>query len=171
MKLLFVCLENVCRSPIAKAITLTLARERNVAGLVVDSAGLSPSLKRAPMDPRARTALERAGLAIPVHKSRAVSEDDFARSDLVIAMDRQVLWGLQALADEQAGRKLSLLSEWMAEPAHPDVPDPYFGPAAGFDEVVRLCRLGVLGLLEALSSGATDPPGRGAPPGRRQDTS
>jgi protein-tyrosine phosphatase len=153
MDVLFVCLENVCRSPIAQAVAAARAGEEKVSAGKrhrFASAGVRVGMPRAPVDARARAALQRAGYAAQRHKARRVTEADFARHDLVVALDRYCLDALRAVCPPEQAQKLSLLMDWVPGGTEKDVPDPYFGPDAGFDLVVQLCERAVDELLPQL---------------------
>jgi protein-tyrosine phosphatase len=99
------------------------------------------------MDPRARAALARYRYeAGPLH-SRRVSVHDCGHFDLIVAMDHRNLADLQRLCPVQHRHKLHLLMSFAPELGETIVPDPYYGNAAGFDNVIRLCEAGARGLL------------------------
>lgn len=158
MDVLFVCLENVCRSPMAQAIAQERWLRRGLgAGPRFASAGVLASMPHAPIDPRARLALERRGYPVPRHRARRWTLADLDRFDLVVAMDTGCLRALEEDSRENvtALPKLSRLLDWSETHRGLDIPDPYFGPSQGFDEVVRLCEIGIDGLFDrAFAHGA-----------------
>lgn len=131
--ILFVCLGNICRSPLAEA---ALRRECAAAGLdvIIDSAGTGDwHVGHAP-DERAQAVASRNGLDIGHLRGRQVTTSDFHNFDHLIAMDNQNLRDLAAMRPANAGAKLSLLFDHIAGRAGEDVADPYYGGDEGFDQ-------------------------------------
>lgn len=148
MRVLAVCLGNICRSPAAKAAIAEAAANAGV-DIEVDSAGTGAYHIGEPPDERMRRAGSRAGLSISGH-ARQFEPSDFDRFDLVVVMDRANLRDVVALApDEDAARRVQLFRSFdpEADPADLDVPDPYYGGADGFAEVVDLVRRAAAGLV------------------------
>jgi protein-tyrosine phosphatase len=130
--ILFVCLGNICRSPLAEA---AFRREAAASGLVVeiDSAGTGDwNLGKAP-DPRAQAVARAKGIDISTLRSRLVTVEDFRRFDHIVALDAQNLADLTAIAPADATARLSLLLDHVAGREGEPVADPYYGDAAGFD--------------------------------------
>jgi protein-tyrosine phosphatase len=154
VRVCFVCLGNICRSPTAEGVFLGLVERAALSDEVeVDSAGTGAWHTGEPADPRSRSAAARRG--IPLHsRARCFTAEDFARFDLVVAMDRQNQRDLEALAPDRAAReKVALLRDF--EPnttGGADVPDPYYGGDTGFDTVLDICEAACVGLLEHLRS-------------------
>ena len=150
MKILFVCLGNICRSPTAEAVMRVLAREAGKA-VEVDSAGTGGWHVGEAADPRSRKVAARRGYPID-HRARQLSYDDFGRFDLIVAMDRQNLRDIQQLARGLAHvPRIALFRSF--DPTAGDgaeVPDPYAGGPAGFEQVVDICERACRGLLETL---------------------
>jgi protein-tyrosine phosphatase len=150
MRILFVCMGNICRSPTAEGVMRTLLREEGLdGGIEIDSAGTGGWHAGEPPDRRATTAAARRGISLE-GAARQVTPDDFDRFDLILAMDRENLSHLLAIApDARARRKVRLLREFdRAAGPDLDVPDPYYGGADGFDEVLDLVEAACRGLLE-----------------------
>jgi len=144
---------NVCRSPMAQWVTLHLASQAGMGStLRVDSAGTHAVGGNAPIDPRARTALAKRGYPIGKGRSRQVTDADFERSDLVLAMDNANMSALRQLCPSEHTHKLRLLLEFAPATGMMDIPDPYYGSADGFEKVLDLCEAGARGLLEHLKS-------------------
>lgn len=160
-RLLFVCMGNLCRSPMAQAVLPQHARDMRIDVPVVDSAGTIGSHAGEPPDPRGRAALQRRGYAPPRHRARRIAAKDFVRQDLILAMDRQNLAALRDLCPDEHAHKLQLFLDFAPGFEGQDMPDPYYGDAAGFDRVLDLCEAGARGLVEALRSGRLTPAGGG----------
>jgi protein-tyrosine phosphatase len=133
MKVLMVCLGNICRSPTAEAV---LRAKLEAAGLaervVVDSAGTGDWHVGSPPDARSQRHAANRGYDLSALRGRQVAEDDFHRFDLILAMDEDNLADLQRLAPESTSRaELRLFADI-------EVPDPYAGGAAGFEQVLDL---------------------------------
>jgi len=153
IRVLFVCLGNICRSPTAEGVLRALVREADLADRIeVDSAGTGDWHVGDPPDERSREEAARRGVAVQ-GAARQIHRRDFTRWDYIVAMDRDNLRELRALAPHpEARRKLHLLRHFEAESedAH-DVPDPYYGGAKGFSRVFEICDRSCRGLLAHLS--------------------
>lgn len=151
MKILFVCLGNICRSPTAEAVVRRLlATEAPDLQVQVASAGLGSWHVGEPPDSRAQAAAKRRGVDMSTIRARQVSRDDFARYDLILAMDRQNLVDLQRLAPAGYRERVRLFLEFGAAEEIDDldeVPDPYYGGDAGFERVLDLAEAAARGLL------------------------
>jgi len=150
MRILFVCMGNICRSPTAEGVMRSLLREQGLQSAVeVDSAGTGGWHLGDPPDTRATAAAARRGISLE-GAARQVSPQDFDRFDLLVAMDRENLRNLLAIAPDAAAReKVRLLREFdPAARGDLDVPDPYYGGADGFDEVLDLVEGACRGLLD-----------------------
>ncbi|WP_406628241.1 low molecular weight protein-tyrosine-phosphatase [Patulibacter brassicae] len=156
VELLFVCLGNICRSPTAEAVMAGLLADEGLDDRVhVDSAGTGSWHVGHPADPRSRAAAAERGIAL-TSRARQVTEADFERFDLLLAMDRQNAADLRALApDDAAASKVRLLREFDAAAARDgdlDVPDPYHGGPRGFEHVLDLVDAACRGLLAEVRS-------------------
>ncbi len=136
---LFVCLGNICRSPLAEGVFLHLARERGLDGeLVIDSAGTGSWHVGEPADRRSRAEARRHGIELE-SRARQVTTADARDFDLVLAMDRSNLRDLERLFGPEPTTDLRLFRSWDPEaPGDADVPDPYYGGPDGFEEVHRM---------------------------------
>jgi protein-tyrosine phosphatase len=145
MRILFVCMGNICRSPTAEGIMRRLIADAGLEDVVeVDSAGTGGWHAGEPPDARATEAARRRGVALE-GGARQVRPADFDRFDLIVAMDRDNLRDLQAMArDESAREKLRLLA------ADQDVPDPYYGGDRGFETVLDMVGAACRELLDEL---------------------
>jgi len=154
MKILTVCLGNICRSPAAEAAIREAAERRSVQ-IELDSAGTGAYHIGDPPDPRMRAAGGATGLAID-GVARKFDVSDFDRFDLILMMDRQNLKDVLALApDESAASKVRIFRSFdsEADPEDLDVPDPYYGGEDGFSEVIALVRRAAEGLIDELAKG------------------
>ena len=140
MRILVVCLGNICRSPLAEA---ALREEIAAAGLAdevtVDSAGTGDWNIGKPPDPRMVAAASTSGLTLS-GTARQIAADDLAHSDLILVMDRANLRDVLALApDEQTRGKVRLFLDYAGQ-GEAEVPDPYYGEEDGFPAVVGTVR-------------------------------
>ena len=157
MKLLFVCLGNICRSPAAEGVFLHLLNQRGLSDrVVVDSAGTGGWHTGNPADRRMQAAAGRRGIQLP-SRARQISLDDLSDFDLVLTMDDANLTAVQGLARE-AGRRATATVRPMLSYAkrftETEVPDPYYGGEAGFEHVLDLLEDACSNLLDELSSQA-----------------
>ncbi len=149
--MLFVCMGNICRSPTAEGVFRHFAEEAGMSDrMQIDSAGTHAYHTGEPADRRARAAAERRGMSLDGISARRVSADDYERFDYIIAMDEDNLTRLEADAPEGHTANLSLFLEF-ADVSETEVPDPYYGGAAGFERVLDLVEEASRGLLETLS--------------------
>lgn len=150
VRICFVCLGNICRSPTAEAVMRgILEREGLHEHVDIDSAGTGAWHVGEPPDHRARAAGKRRGLRVG-GKARKVVREDFERFDLLIAMDRSNQADLHRLAPtDEAKERIYLLRDFDDEsPTGSEVPDPYYGGADGFEDVLEICDAACRGLLE-----------------------
>jgi low molecular weight protein-tyrosine phosphatase len=158
VRVLFVCLGNICRSPTAEGVMRVLVRDAGLEDRIeIDSAGTgSWHIGDAP-DARATAAARERGVVLE-GEARQVDRGDFERFDAIIAMDSSNLADLRAIAPDDAARaKVRLLRE-LDPPADGrlDVPDPYHGGARGFDEVFDIVQGACAALLGQLRAGLGD---------------
>ncbi len=151
MKVLFVCLGNICRSPTAEAIFSKLALEEGVMDqLEVDSAGTNGFHIGQSPDPRSIKYAAKRGIDITPLRGRLIDRADFERFDLVIAMDNENVRQLTALCPEAMQGKINLLLSYARRCNYREVPDPYYGGAREFELVLDLIESGCRGLLDQL---------------------
>jgi protein-tyrosine phosphatase len=152
VRICFVCLGNICRSPTAEAVMRHRLREAGLDGAVeVESAGTGAWHVGEPPDRRAAEEARRRGIAMP-GTAWQFRPDDFARFDMVLAMDEENAAHLRAIArDREAAARVRLLREFDPE-ARGDlsVPDPYYGGVDGFADVFDLVDAACRGLVEHL---------------------
>lgn len=151
MRILFVCLGNICRSPAAEGVMRSCLAERGLDDRIeVDSAGTLDYHAGEAADARMRDAASGRGYEL-LSRARQVGPDDFDRFDLIVAMDRSNLEELQAMAPPEANGKLRLLSEFLPPGAPKDVPDPYWGGPRGFDQVLDMLEEACPAILDEVS--------------------
>ena len=139
LRILFVCLGNICRSPTAEgALRRLCAAETPALDVEVDSAGTSDYHLGEPPDPRSRRAAAARGIDLSPLRARRVERRDFARFDLILAMDRGNLQALRAMCPPGSHARLELFLEFAGGPAGGEVPDPYMGTAADFERVLDI---------------------------------
>jgi protein-tyrosine phosphatase len=148
-RICFVCLGNICRSPTAEGVMRALAAAAGKP-VVVDSAGTGSWHVGELPDPRSVAAAARRGYDL-AHRSRVFTIDDLARFDLVLAMDAKNLSNQRGLAGKRPAPRIALLRSFdPTAPSGADVPDPYAGGTAGFEDVLDICERACRGLLETL---------------------
>jgi protein-tyrosine phosphatase len=149
---LFVCLGNICRSPLAEA---AFRKAANEAGLAVEiaSAGTGPWHVGDPPDPRAQATARRHGIDISAYRGRQISPRDFNRFTHIVALDRGNLSDLEALRPAGATASLSLLLDHVPDRAGQAVRDPYYGDASGFEATWADVTAGAEVLAAALKAG------------------
>lgn len=164
---LFVCLGNICRSPTAEAVFRTLAAcEAPEIQVLVESAGTAEYHVGSAPDARAQAAARRRGYDMAGLRARTIERRDFERFDLILAMDRSNFTALQGLAPRAARERVRLFLEFAAESGVLEVPDPYYGGANGFEEVLDLIEAASRGLLQHLKERARTGSGQPLPSSR-----
>ena len=151
MRILFVCLGNICRSPTAEVVFRTVAsRDAPDMVLEVDSAGTAGYHVGELPDGRTRQAAARRGYDLSALRARVVEPKDFEYFDLVLAMDRENLRSLERRAPAHTRERLRLFLEFAPQTGISEVPDPYYGGPNGFEDVLDLIEAASRGLLEHL---------------------
>jgi len=147
---LFVCTGNICRSPTAHGVFLHQVQAAGLAQRVrVDSAGTHDYHVGEPPDARAQAHARRRGYDLSALRARQVSRADFDAFDRILAMDRGHLRILQRQAPPGYGG-LQLFMDYAPPALGPDVPDPYYGGADGFEHVLDMIEHAAAGLLRSL---------------------
>lgn len=150
--ILFVCMGNICRSPTAEGVFRHHVEKAGKADqLHIDSAGTHAYHAGEPPDRRAIAAAERRGMSLEGIRARRVSDDDFERFDYIIAMDEDNVLRLKDQSPPEYHPKVRLFLEFSSGHER-EVPDPYYGGAAGFERVLDLVEEASRGLLETLSN-------------------
>ncbi len=161
--LLFVCLGNICRSPMAEGVFRRAAEEQGVLHLFdIDSAGLGDWHTGQAPDTRAQAAAQNRGIDISGQSARQIVPADFARFDLVLAMDGSNYDELTQAAPREERHKIRRFLDFAPHAETSDVPDPFFGGSEGFDHALDLIEQAASGLLAELLADETTPAKRGA---------
>ncbi len=151
VRVLFVCMGNICRSPMAEGVFKHYVAQAGLQDLIAsDSAGTHDYHIGEPPDPRALRASERRGYDLSALRGRQVSRGDFGEFDYLLAMDETNLRALERLCPSQHAHKLKLFMEFSPGPALREVPDPYYGGEQGFERVLDLVEQAAQGLLDHL---------------------
>ncbi|NNF04798.1 MAG: low molecular weight phosphotyrosine protein phosphatase [Rhodothermales bacterium] len=152
IRVLFVCLGNICRSPLAEGVFRELLSERGLEDRFdVDSAGTGSWHVGDAPDRRMRRLAVEKGISIDDLRARQFNSDDLDAFDHVLAMDKNNLHDILFLdRDESSGHKVRLFREFDPEPGDFQVPDPYYGGEDGFENVYRIVRRTAESLLDRL---------------------
>ena len=149
-RILFVCLGNICRSPMAEGVFRRVALDAGSAHLFeIDSAGMGDWHKGQAPDHRAQAAALARGVDISAQSARRVELEDFEGFNLVLAMDGSNVADLYEIAPLEARHKIRRFLDYAPHIDVEDVPDPYFGGAEGFDHALDLIEAAAQGLLAA----------------------
>lgn len=153
MKILFVCLGNICRSPTIEGVARTLAaREAAHLNLQFDSAGTADYHIGAAPDARSQRAALSRGYDISVLRARQLQPQDFQHFDLLLAMDADNLRDMRAIAPRGLEGRAQLFLSYLEGAGAGPVPDPYYGDAKGFETVLDLAEQGSRALFVALAA-------------------
>ncbi|NDV60503.1 low molecular weight protein-tyrosine-phosphatase [Bacteroides sp. 519] len=153
MKILFVCLGNICRSPMAEGVMLRLIKEAGLEdNYEIDSAGTAGYHTGELADSRMRAHASKRGYNL-VHRSRKVKTEDFYDFDLIIGMDDNNISDLKRMspsANEEL--KIRRMTDYATHHTIDHVPDPYYGGDSGFEFVIDLLEDACSGLLDELTN-------------------
>jgi len=151
IKVLFVCMGNICRSPTAEGIFSHLLEQEKLSHAInVDSAGTHAFHVGNPPDHRAQTTAQKRGIDLSKQTARRVSRGDFEQFDYILAMDEDNLSDLRAICPVEHSHKLRLFLEYAPDLNIREVPDPYYGGASGFDRVLDMVEVASEGLLQSI---------------------
>ena len=153
MKLLFICLGNICRSPAAEGIMRQMVEERALYNdIIVDSAGIGSWHVGEMPDPRMRKHAARRGYDLSPLRARQFRADDFQKFDYIIVMDEENYHDVMERGGVYAdARKVLRMKDYFIRyKGQQSVPDPYYGGAEGFERALDLIEDGCEGLLKDL---------------------
>jgi low molecular weight protein-tyrosine phosphatase len=143
---LFVCLGNICRSPLAEGVFRALVEEAGLAEqFTIDSAGTGAWHEGDPPDPRSIEIAAKYGIDISAQRARQVNHEDFQNFDTILAMDNENLGVLR----RKAGKSPTRIQLFLNTPPM-SVPDPYYGGPDGFENVYQLVRSGGASFLKTV---------------------
>jgi protein-tyrosine phosphatase len=149
VRVLFVCLGNICRSPTAEGVFRAVVERAGLGHeFVIDSAGTHAYHIGEPPDSRAQEAAARRGIDLGSLRGRRVGADDIRQFDYVLAMDRENFDNLQAICPQEHLDRVRLFMEFAGDRPEQEVPDPYFGGGGGFERVLDMIEDASEGLLQ-----------------------
>ncbi|WP_407270835.1 low molecular weight protein-tyrosine-phosphatase [Radiobacillus sp. PE A8.2] len=150
VKVLFLCLGNICRSPMAEAVFRDMVRKQGLENEIsIDSAGIGKWHVGNPPHIGTRKLLDGLSISYEGMKARQIQYNDWDEFDYIIAMDDQNITDMKAIRDQVEGVVVGKLMEFAATPAETNVPDPYF--TDNFDYTYELVKDGCKGLLNYIS--------------------
>lgn len=148
IKVLFVCMGNICRSPTAHGVFRDLVRKEGLDGRIeIDSAGTHGYHIGAPPDSRAQATARTRGFDLSDLRARKAITEDFVEFDYLLAMDEDNYQNLKAIAPSNASGRLRLFLDFAPAAGLREVPDPYYGGQQGFEQVFDLVTEASRGLL------------------------
>ncbi len=151
VKVLFVCMGNICRSPTAHGVFRALVEREGLAHVVeIDSAGTHAYHVGSSPDKRAQATARSRGVDLSDLVARRVAEEDFATFDLVLAMDQDNFIALSEICPDAHLDKIHLFMDFAPGMRTREVPDPYYGGASGFERVFDLVEAASEGLIEEI---------------------
>jgi protein-tyrosine phosphatase len=154
VRVLFVCMGNICRSPTAEAVFRSLARHSwPEIAVEADSAGTHGYHIGRPPDERTQRVAAAHGIDMSAMRARLLVVQDFDRFDRILAMDQKNYQAAVALAPAARRDRVRLLLDYAPQLAIREVPDPYYGGLADFERVFQLAALAARGLLQSLAEG------------------
>jgi len=148
VKVLLVCMGNICRSPTADGVLTDLVEKEGLRDQIdIDSAGTHAYHIGEPPDLRSQEAAFKRGIDLSGLRARQAGKDDFVQFDYVLAMDKDNYKHLQSICPQDQAHKLRLFLDFAPHLNVPEVPDPYFGGEKGFEYVLDLVEAASKGLL------------------------
>ncbi len=149
VKVLFVCMGNICRSPTAHGVFVKMLEDQSLESFVqVDSAGTHAYHIGKGADERSQLAASRRGIDLSTLRARQVKPADFHEFDYVLAMDDDNLQHLEMICPAEQRKKLQLFMTYAPQMKKREVPDPYYGGSSGFEQVLDLVEAAAEGLLQ-----------------------
>lgn len=157
MRLLMVCLGNICRSPLAEGAVRAHLDRRGLDWVQVDSAGTGGWHAGEPPDRRSIAVAAAAGVDIRGQRARKLHAGDFEMFDWLLCADRSVLRDVRAMAPAGAGAQPALLLEWAGLGEGAEIPDPYTGDAEDFRRVWTMVDAAAAGIVARIAGRAAGP--------------
>tara|TARA_Y100001936_G_scaffold253955_1_gene322701 strand:+ start:5931 stop:6428 length:498 start_codon:yes stop_codon:yes gene_type:complete len=153
IKVLFVCMGNICRSPTAEAVFRHQTKTSQLKNsIIVDSAGTHSYHIGEPSDQRAQKIAKLHGYDMKNIRARQFNTSDFISFQYILAMDKHNFDMLEKICPPQYNHKLEMLMQYSKNyPEYEEVPDPYFGGQQGFEEVLKLIEDASTGLLKKIN--------------------
>ncbi|WP_353570947.1 low molecular weight protein-tyrosine-phosphatase [Candidatus Albibeggiatoa sp. nov. BB20] len=149
VKVLFVCMGNICRSPTAEGVFTYLVQRADLEEKIgIDSAGTHAYHVGEPADLRSQQAAQKRGIDMSQIRARRVAKNDFEKFDYLLAMDRDNYTVLKYLCPKGQEHKLSMFLDFAPDLNVKEVPDPYYGGSQGFEHVLDLIEAASQGLLD-----------------------
>ena len=149
VRVLIVCLGNICRSPLAHGVLRARIAERGLQGRIeVDSCGTSSYHNGEQADPNTRRVARRRGVDLEWHRSRQLTDADYYEFDVLVAMDRGNERGIRERLPPNSAVKIVRYLDYVEDAPGPDMPDPYYGGESGFDQVHDLVDAGADALID-----------------------
>ena len=153
VKVLFVCLGNICRSPTADGLFQKLVSDAGLTKRIqVDSAGTASWHHGRAPDPRSIAAAKKRGFDLSGLRARAIKRSDFDEFDYILAMDENNLADLHSLKPAGYTGQLGLFLAFSSQKNYREVPDPYHGGSEGFEVVLDLVEDAAAGLLKSIQN-------------------
>ena len=157
VKVLFVCMGNICRSPTAEGVFRHKVSKAGLEDQIhIDSAGTIAYHEGHPPDQRAQKAALKRGIDLGSQRARKVSGEDFEKFDLVIAMDSDNHYELEMICPQGYEDRLHMFLKFAQNTRETEVPDPYYGGSGGFETVLDLIEDASEGLLDHLKNNKLD---------------
>ena len=151
VKVLFVCMGNICRSPTAHGVFENLVAQEGFSDFIeVDSAGTHAYHVGEQPDRRSQQTAMAHGIDLSSQRARRVTGDDFNRFDYILAMDRDNFHNLAEICPDGMNDRLYLFMDFSRELQQKDVPDPYYGGRDGFEHVFNMIEDAAIGLLDEI---------------------
>ncbi|MBS0518562.1 MAG: low molecular weight phosphotyrosine protein phosphatase [Proteobacteria bacterium] len=148
---LFVCTGNICRSPTAAGVFRTMARRAGLAqAFTIDSAGTYEGHVGETASPLALEVARRRGYDLSSHRARLLTNADIEKFDYPLAMDRSHLVAMRWMAPRALSDRPQMFMKFAPQARVVEVPDPYGGPAQGYERALDLIEAGCAGLLAHL---------------------
>lgn len=153
VRVLFVCMGNICRSPTAHGVFRELVKQRNLHDRIhIDSAGTHAYHVGEPPDRRAQATATQRGVDLSDLRARSVSDKDFEKFDYILAMDEANYAALINTCPQDAKAKIALFMSFAPHLNRREVPDPYYGGLKGFENVFDMIEHAANGLLAEIET-------------------